>query len=246
MNKLNLLKLSIPSKQIHILSAVLMITSVAVVFYSCNNEALPTTPQEQVSFTAQDTADIITLAKTVYPGEIENIFISTARSMSRVRLEKVVPASQKNYVDVTFKPELITEKIKRYSSIYISNITWEESENLLSDNSRIIRYNWITSSEHLSTSDKTILTLDSCTIEAVVIDADIDTVEHILNLISSSNYTTDSINANMGAIDVRMVNMVKWQADSEKYKVLLGNEYIRYHILYKDGKVKIWIAVVAK
>lgn len=90
MNKPVLLKLSFPSKQIHILSAVLLITSVATIYYSCSNEALPTTPQEQISFTAQDTADIIALAKTVYPGEIENIVISTARSMSRVKLKKVV------------------------------------------------------------------------------------------------------------------------------------------------------------
>ena len=87
MNKPVLLKLSISSKQIHFLRPVLLITSVATIFYSCNNEALPTAPaQEQLSFTAQDTADIITLAKAVYPGEIENILISTDRSKSDVKL----------------------------------------------------------------------------------------------------------------------------------------------------------------
>ncbi len=244
MNKAVHLKFSIHSKQIHILIAVLLITSVAAIFCSCNHETLPTTPQEQLSFTAQDTADIMALAKTVYPGEIENIAISTARSMSDVKLKKVVPpaslnaiAPPINYVDVIFKPEHITDKIKRYSRIYISNITWEESEYLLSDSSKIIRNNWITSPDYLSKIDKTILILDSCIIEAVVINADVDTVEQLLNLISASGYLTDSINTDMGAIDVRKVTSVEWLTDSETYNVLIGIRNIHYYILYKDGKV---------
>lgn len=246
MNKPVLLKLSITSKQIHILRAVLLITSLATIFYSCNNEALPTTPttlQEQLSFTAQDTADIITLAKTVYPGEIENIIISTARSMFNGKGKIEVMASIKsppllsNYVYVTFKPEHISDKIKRYRSIFVSNITWEESEYLLTVNSKIIRNNWITSSNRLSSYDKTILTLDSCTIEAVVTNADIDTVEHLLNLISASCYSIDSLNVDMEAIDVRKVTKVERLADSETYNVLLLSRGISYYILYKDGKV---------
>jgi len=244
MKKTVLLKPVISSKQMPILIAVLLITSVATVFYSCNNEALPTTPQEQLLFTAQDTSDIITLAKTVHPGEIENTVISTPRSMLNAKLEKDSPSLQSlpltsKYVSVTFKPEHITDKIKRYRSLHISNITWVESKDLLSNNSKIIRNNWITSSDFLLSSDKTILKLDSCTIEAVVTNANVDTIEHLLNLISSSSYSIDSINAKMEVIDVKKVSKVEWLADSETYNVILDCGFINYYILYKDGKVKI-------
>lgn len=115
-----------------------------------------------------------------------------------------------------------------------------------SDNSKIIRNNWITTSDHLSSYDNNIFTLDSCIIEAVVTNADIDTVEHLLNLISASCYSIDSINANMRDIDVCKVTMVEWLDDSEIYNVLLGIKYSRYYILYKDGKVKIMGGVIAQ
>ncbi|HEX3018800.1 MAG TPA: hypothetical protein VHP36_00795 [Chitinispirillaceae bacterium] len=237
MNKPIPLKLTVSLKQIQILIALLLMTSVAIFFYSCSNDSLPITPQEQLSFTAQDTADIITLAKTVYLGEIENIVISTARSMSGKTSAIIFRPS--NYVEVTFEPEQVTDKLKRYRSIYLSNITWQESKFLISNKSKITRNNWITSSDNLSTFDKTILSLDSCTIEAIVTDADIDTVEHLLNLISASCYSTDSIAAYTGAIDVRDVTMVKWLADFETYNVLIGSRYKHYYILYKDEKVRI-------
>ncbi|NLL14850.1 MAG: hypothetical protein GX267_15710 [Fibrobacter sp.] len=107
---------------------------------------------------------------------------------------------------------------------------------MLSDNSKIIRNNWITSPDNLSSTDKTKLTLDSCTIEAVVINADIDTVEHLLNLICASYYST-VISADMRAFDVRKITKVEWLADSENFNVMIGSRGIDYYILYKDGIV---------
>ena len=58
-----------------------------------------------------------------------------------------------------------------------------------------------------------------------------DTVEHLLNLICASYYST-VISADMRAFDVRKITKVEWLADSETYNVLIGSRGIDYYILY--------------
>ena len=239
-------RLIIKTPGVFVRSAFLSVIAVAgcsLIVISCNPAGPEITGMhEQVVFTAQDTLDIKTLATTLHAGTIREIAIVTVDRQTggsaSVGMCDLIPLT--NHATVRFEPEFTGEKIKRYHSISVSNTTWPESEQLKKDPFRIVRNNWITSGDCLHWHDKTVLKLDSCTIEATVSGVDIDTAEHLLNLISASEYSIDTVNTAMESLKVSDVSSIQWSSEWETHNVLvICRESTVFQILYADGEVHI-------
>ena len=208
------------------------------VLFFCNGSGPVSSVQEEQSiFTAADTFDIRTLANAVYPGKIRDIAIHYIHRMLKKGSTTSLVAPH-NMVSVYFEPEWIQPGVKRYCNVTLSNSTWPESDAYQTDSSKITRNNWITSKNCLSSYDKTVLTLDSCTIEVTLSGADVDTVEHLLNEISAGRFEYDTVhsyNQNLRVNEITSISRNPENGTSTVYIICSG--FIEFNIRYINGVI---------
>lgn len=197
--------------------------------------------KEQMSFAAADTEAIALLATLLHPGTIKSITIScmdqnrhTTASSGTIMM--LTPFS--NHAEVLFEAEFIQPKVKRYHRVWLSNVTWSSSDAVKQDTSNIIRNNWITSRNHLTSYDKTVLNLDSCTIEAGVFDVNADSVTYLLNKISGGSYEYDTSVTDRKPLHVNEITSVSrgLVGGEDCYRIMVGNS-TSFRVLFNDEKV---------
>jgi len=223
-----------------LLCRVLIVFGFLLLVISCNDVGPGITDlQEQVVYTKSDPLDIAALATTVHSGTIQNITIFhknnvLAKPITVSGIFSLPPLT--NRVFVTFEPEIVQPKLKRYYSLRLSNVTWLESEQ--PDNgSKLIKNNWVTSRDWLSMIEKAVLNLDSCTIEVTISMVDIDTVEQLLNKISAHQYSYEA-DVEHTVLRVNEISSISMVPDCESYNFYIRCNYSEsYNILYKNGEV---------
>ncbi len=227
-----------------------IISGLMLLLFSCNGtEPVSSITSEQSTFTADDTSDIIMLADAVHQGGIRKITITyVKRTPTLTPTENPTLNTGRNgviillrsHVTVTFEPEVVQTKVKRYYNLSLSNITWPESENFKMEKEKIIRNNWITATNRLSWVDRTTLILDSCTIEILLYAGDIDTIEQVLNRISADNCSYDTSITSENRLRVQEISSINCVQENDTTVISITcSDHGVFRVLYLDGSVSI-------
>jgi hypothetical protein len=219
------------------------VLAISITLVSCsrpNDVQLPYAIETNtvIPLSNQDKLDLIELA-----GKFSE------KRVQRIKIGYIQPTAQVGSGIIVFVPESLQTGKVLHSYLRFSNISWAKNI-FTNDSGAIVVQNWVTSGKWLFTKIKTILALDSCTVQAVIPDTvPVDTLVHILNLIYGKTFPIPhSMTNSTISVNINYLDEVTWQNTNGSITVSLPVRncedefcgiYCIFVFLYEAGQVRL-------